>query len=167
MFEGVETAFRNPQLFQHRVKVPLKDVAFTQRVEVPSLKNVPDFFLAYLLPQNPNEHGSNANSTNGIACLGCLYCAFFGLPIPNIAKVPALDSDALAAIRKREAKRAAEKAQRTPWENEQEAIRHSANTVKWRADEYRGGFPYWQSATEKPVEEHKIYDPEEVKKLKA
>jgi hypothetical protein len=96
-----------------------------------------------------------------------LYCAFFGLPIPNIAKVPALDSDALAAIRKREAKRAAEKAQQTPRENEQEAILHSANTVKWRADEYRGGFPYWQSATEQPVEEHKIYDPEEVKKLKA
>ena len=90
-----------------------------------------------------------------------------GLPIPNIAMVPALDSDAQAAIRKREAKRAAEKAQQTPWENEQEAIRHSANTVKWRADEYRGGFRYWQSATEKPAEEHKIHDPEEVKKLKA
>jgi hypothetical protein len=39
--------------------------------------------------------------------------------------------------------------------------------VKWRADEHRGGFPYWQSVTEKPVEEHKIYDPEDVKKLKA
>jgi hypothetical protein len=78
-------AFRNPQLFQHRVKVPLTDVAFTQRVAVPSLKNVPDFFLAYLLSQNPNEHGRNANSTNGIARLGCLYCAFFGFPIPIIA----------------------------------------------------------------------------------
>jgi len=85
VFESVETAFRNPQLFQHRVKVPLKDVAFTQRVAVPSLKNVPDFFLAYLLSQNPNEHGRNANSTNGIARLGCLYCAFFGFPIPIIA----------------------------------------------------------------------------------
>jgi hypothetical protein len=101
--ESVKTAFRKPELFQHRVKVQLQDVAFTRRVAVPSLKNVSDFFVAYLLSQNPNEHGINANSTNGIARLRCLYCAFLGLPIPNVAKVPALDSDALTAIRKREA----------------------------------------------------------------
>ncbi|MGA8224835.1 MAG: hypothetical protein WB780_24545 [Candidatus Acidiferrales bacterium] len=70
------------------------------------------------------------------------YCAFFGLPAPNIPEVPALDSDALTAIRKREAKRAAEKAEQTRWENEQEAIRHSENMAKWRAGEYHGGFPY-------------------------
>jgi hypothetical protein len=64
-------------------------------------------------------------------------------------------------------KRATEKAQQTPWESEQGAIRHSANAVKWRAGEYRRGFPYWQSTTEKSVEEYKIDDPEEVKKLKA
>src|SRR5258706_3175037 len=34
------------------------------------------------------------------------YCAFFGLPVPNIPEVPEIDSEALNAIRKREAKRA-------------------------------------------------------------
>jgi hypothetical protein len=70
------------------------------------------------------------------------YCAFFGLPVPNITEVPELNSDALTAIRKREAKRAAEKAEQTRRENEQEAIRHSENMAKWRAGEYHGGFPY-------------------------
>ena len=70
------------------------------------------------------------------------YCAFFGLPVPKIPVVPELDSDALTAIRKREAKRAAEKAEQTRRENEQEAIRHSENMAKWRAGEYDGGFPY-------------------------
>jgi hypothetical protein len=70
------------------------------------------------------------------------YCAFFGLPVPNIPEVPELDSEALTAIRKREAKRAAEKAEQTQRENEQEAIRHSENMTKWRASEYHGGFPY-------------------------
>ncbi|MGA8222324.1 MAG: hypothetical protein WB780_11775 [Candidatus Acidiferrales bacterium] len=70
------------------------------------------------------------------------YCAFFGLPVPNIPEVPELDSEALTAIRKREAKRAAEKAEQTRRENEQEAIRHSQNMAKWRAGEYHGGFPY-------------------------
>jgi hypothetical protein len=41
------------------------------------------------------------------------YCAFFGRPVPNIPDVPALDSEALSTIRKREAKRAAEKAEQT------------------------------------------------------
>src|ERR1019366_9792793 len=41
------------------------------------------------------------------------YCAFFGLPVPKIPEVPELNSDALTAIRKREAKRAAEKAEQT------------------------------------------------------
>jgi hypothetical protein len=43
-----------------------------------------------------------------IAC-----CAFFGLSVPNIHEVPELDSEALSAIRKREAKRASEKAEQT------------------------------------------------------
>jgi len=70
------------------------------------------------------------------------YCAFFDLPVPNIPRVPELDSEALTAIRKREAKRAAEKAEQTRRENEREAIRHSENMAKWRAGEYDGGFPY-------------------------
>ena len=70
------------------------------------------------------------------------YCVFFGLPVPNIPEVPDLDSEALTAIRKREAKRAAEMAEQTRRENEREAIRHSENMAKWRAGEYHGGFPY-------------------------
>jgi len=70
------------------------------------------------------------------------YCAFFGLPVPNIPEVPELNSEALTPIRKREAKRAAEKAEQTRRENEREAIRHSENMAKWRAGEYHGGFPY-------------------------
>ena len=70
------------------------------------------------------------------------YCVFFGLPGPKITEVPELNSDALTAIRRREAKRAAEKAEQTRRENEQEAIRQSANMAKWRASEYHGGFPY-------------------------
>ena len=72
MSESVKTAFRNPKLFQNRVKVSLQDVAFTKWVAVPCLKNVPDFFLAYLLSQNPDENGINANLADGIARLGCL-----------------------------------------------------------------------------------------------
>jgi hypothetical protein len=71
-----------------------------------------------------------------------VYCTFFGLPVPNIPEVPDLDSEALTAIRKREAKRAAEKAEQTRRENEREAIRHSEKMAKWRAGEYHGGFPY-------------------------
>jgi hypothetical protein len=74
--ESVKTAFRNPQLFQNRVKVSLQDIALTKWVPVPSLKNVPDFFLAYRLPQNPNELGIIANFTNGVARLGCLFATF-------------------------------------------------------------------------------------------
>ena len=70
------------------------------------------------------------------------YCAFFGLPIPNIPEVPGLDFEVLAAIRKREAKRVAKKAEQTRRENEQEAIRQSENMAKWRAGEYHGEFPH-------------------------
>ena len=66
------------------------------------------------------------------------YCAFFGLPVPNIPEVPALDSDALTAIRKREAKRAAEKAEQTKRERAEAIVRQRELITKWRAGLYSG-----------------------------
>jgi hypothetical protein len=66
------------------------------------------------------------------------YCAFFALAVPNIAEVPALDSDALTAIRKREAKRAAEKAEQTKRERAEAIVRQRELTTKWRAGLYSG-----------------------------
>jgi hypothetical protein len=66
------------------------------------------------------------------------YCAFFGLPVPNIPEVPDLDSDALIAIRKREAKRAAEKAEQTKRERSEAIVRQQELITKWRAGLYSG-----------------------------
>jgi hypothetical protein len=66
------------------------------------------------------------------------YCAFFGLPVPNISDVPKLDSDALTAIRKREAKRAAEKAEQTKRERAEAFVHQQELITKWRASEYHG-----------------------------
>jgi hypothetical protein len=77
-------------------------------------------------------------------CAVCLrqeafaYCAFFGLPVPNITEVPKLDSDALTAIRKREAKRAAEKAEQTKRERAEAIVRQRELITKWRAGLYSG-----------------------------
>jgi hypothetical protein len=64
------------------------------------------------------------------------YCSFFGLPVPNIPDVPELDSDALTAIRKREAKRAAEKAEQTKRERAEALVRQQELITKWRAGQY-------------------------------
>jgi len=66
------------------------------------------------------------------------YCAFFGLPVPNIPEVPELDSDALTAIRKREAKRAAEKAEQTKRERAEALVRQQELIAKWRVGQYSG-----------------------------
>ena len=66
------------------------------------------------------------------------YCAFFGLPVPNIPEVPELDSDALTAIRKREAKQAAEKAEQTKRERAEALVRQQELITKWRAGQYSG-----------------------------
>jgi len=66
------------------------------------------------------------------------YCAFFGLPVPNISEVPGLDSEALTAIRKREAKRAAEKAEQTKRERAEALVRQQELIAKWRAGLYSG-----------------------------
>src|ERR1039457_3060700 len=66
------------------------------------------------------------------------YCAFFGLPVPNIPEVPEIDSDALTAIRKREAKRASEKAEQTKREWAEALVRQQELIAKWRTSEYHG-----------------------------
>jgi hypothetical protein len=66
------------------------------------------------------------------------YCAFVGLPVPNISEVPELDSNALTAIRKREAKRAAERAEQTKRERAEALVRQQELITKWRAGEYSG-----------------------------
>ncbi len=64
------------------------------------------------------------------------YCAFFGLPVPNIPEVPEIDCDALTAICKREAKRAAEKAEQTKREPAAAIVRQQQLITKWRAGQY-------------------------------
>ena len=66
------------------------------------------------------------------------YCAFFGLPVPKIPEVPELNSDALTAIRKREAKRAAEKAEQTKRERAEAVVRQQELITEWRAGQYSG-----------------------------
>jgi hypothetical protein len=66
------------------------------------------------------------------------YCEFFSLPVPNIHAVPEIDSDALTAIRKREAKRAAEKAEQTKRERAEAIVRQHELITKWRTSEYHG-----------------------------
>jgi len=68
------------------------------------------------------------------------YCAFFGLPVPNIPEVPEIDSDALTTIRKREAKRAAEKAEQTKRERAEALVRQQELITKWRTGLYSGYF---------------------------
>jgi hypothetical protein len=68
------------------------------------------------------------------------YCAFYGLPVPNIPEVPELDSEALIDIRKREAKRAAEKAEQTKRERAEAIVRQQELIIKWRAGQYSGCF---------------------------
>src|SRR6202040_2566012 len=66
------------------------------------------------------------------------YCAFFCLPVPNNPEVPTLDSDALTAIRKREAKRSAEKAEQTKRERAEALVRQQELITKWRVGQYSG-----------------------------
>jgi hypothetical protein len=66
------------------------------------------------------------------------YCAFFGLPVPNITEVPELDSVALTAVRQREGKRAAEKAEQTKRERAEAIVRQQELITKWRAGLYSG-----------------------------
>jgi hypothetical protein len=64
------------------------------------------------------------------------YYAFFGLPVPTIPEVPELDSEALNAIRKREAKGAAEKAEQTKRERAEAIARQAQLIEQRRAGQY-------------------------------
>jgi hypothetical protein len=66
------------------------------------------------------------------------YCVFFGLPVPNIPEVSEIDSEALNAIRKREGKRAAEKAEQTKRDRAEVLVRQQELITKWRAGQYSG-----------------------------
>jgi hypothetical protein len=66
------------------------------------------------------------------------YCAFFGLSAPNIPEVPEIDSDALIAVRKREAKRAAEKGEQTKRERAETLVRQQELINRWRVGQYSG-----------------------------
>lgn len=66
------------------------------------------------------------------------YCSFFGLSVPDIQKVPEPDSEAIAAIRRREAKRAAEKAEETKRKRTEIIARQQQLISEWRAGLYSG-----------------------------
>ena len=66
------------------------------------------------------------------------YCRFFALPKPDIKPIPPLDSVHLERIRKREATRAAEKAEQTKRERAEALVRQQELIAKWRAGQYSG-----------------------------
>jgi hypothetical protein len=68
------------------------------------------------------------------------YCAFFRLLTPSIPEVLELDSEALSTSRKREARRAAEKAEQTKRERADAIIRQQELITRWRAGLCSGCF---------------------------
>ncbi len=66
------------------------------------------------------------------------YAELFSLPVPNFPEVPALDSDTLTTIRKREAKRAAEKAEQTKRERAAAIARQEELITQWKVGQYSG-----------------------------
>jgi hypothetical protein len=80
----------------------------------------------------------NCEQAVGLRDEAIAYCAFFGLSVPNIPEVPELDSDALTTIRKREAKRAAQKAEQTKRERAEALIRQQELVTQWRVGLYSG-----------------------------
>jgi hypothetical protein len=82
----------------------------------------------------------NLEQAVGLRDEAVAYCAFFGLSVPHIPEVPELDSDALTAIRKREAQRAAEKAEQTKRERAEAFVRQQELITKWRVGQYSGYF---------------------------
>jgi hypothetical protein len=68
------------------------------------------------------------------------YAEFFSLPIPNIDLIPDLDSEGLAAVKAREAKKAAQKAEQTRRERAEALARQQELVTQWRAGLYSGCF---------------------------
>src|SRR5260370_20786705 len=80
-------------------------------------------------------------NTDGRVCWGhgvSTSGVFFAPPIPNIPKGPEIASEALTAIRKRQAQRAADKAEQTKRERAEALVRQQELITKWRASEYHG-----------------------------
>lgn len=61
------------------------------------------------------------------------YCVFFGLPDPEIEAIPELDSEKMAAIRKREAKASAAKAAEAKRRSEEQRVRALSLAGEWKA----------------------------------
>jgi len=70
------------------------------------------------------------------------YASFFGLPEPSIDPVPDLDSEQMAAIRAKEARASAKKAEITRKHQEEERIRWAQVAEQWRRGEYHHYLPY-------------------------
>lgn len=70
------------------------------------------------------------------------YAKFFGLKLPKIAPIPALDSTGLAKIKESEAKKSAEKAALERARKAKQAIFDAEMLERWRNGEYTGGFHY-------------------------
>lgn len=70
------------------------------------------------------------------------YATFFGLPDPPIEMIPDLDSEQLAAIKKRESTASAKKAAETRRKQEEDRIRWAKACADWRRGEYHGNLPY-------------------------
>jgi len=62
----------------------------------------------------------------------------YGSHFPIARHAPELDSDALTAIRKREAQRSAEKAEQTKRERAEALVRQQELITKWRVGQYSG-----------------------------
>jgi hypothetical protein len=66
------------------------------------------------------------------------YCAFFRIQSPRLLRVPALDSDEMEVIRKREAQASAKKAEQTRIQREQQAEFERTKIERWRNGENVG-----------------------------
>lgn len=66
------------------------------------------------------------------------YAKFFGMPAPTLPNVPALDSKEMQAIRDRESKNSAKRAEQTRLEKIQRQKEEAERAEKWRNGEYVG-----------------------------
>jgi hypothetical protein len=78
------------------------------------------------------------NDALALAAEATRYANFFGLKLPKLPNVPALDSDELRAIKAREGIRAREKAEQTKRERAEAIVRQQELITKWRAGQYSG-----------------------------
>jgi hypothetical protein len=84
-----------------------------------------------------SKQGSHTDAVNLLAEVKA-YGKFFRLRLPKLPSVPALDSKEMAAIREREAKRAAIKAEETRKQREEQARFEQEKAERWRNGENVG-----------------------------